>query len=280
MRNPFDVSRDCVPFYANTIVDVGGSHRRKRFNCQDHARTLECRQGVVLCVADGVSMLRDEHGVPHMSAAEVGAWLAAELSAVAALEALKAGASPDEIRAAVAAELVAGLRPIVASLGTRSHQALATTLLLMVITADWTCAWASGDGFWGVVVPGDDVQQLPGVDVELVRSPGPGFTALSGARHQPTMGRLATTRIHKGAAMVAAELQPVLAVSGRVLGGYVATDGLRDEPHLLQAMGMPDCTSKTELVTLLRRAPDSDDLGLAWAADPLPKLIALAGRAR
>lgn len=269
--------RDCSAlYYTGSMTHIGGAHKARNINGQDHAVALACRQGIVLAVSDGVSIVDREH-----SRAEVGAWLTAELAAAAALAALQRGAEPGEIKGEVAAALVAGLGPLWARLGRRAHAGLTTTLVLLVLTPSWTQVWASGDGCWGLLtargarldllrVGGGEVRQVPGAEAR--GDAVPGNVATVGQRHLPRLFELASTEAARDLDAVLAQLQCVLSYGGQAVGAYVATDGLRDEPALEVALRAP-CTSRARLTEQLQRASDSDDLGVAWCAERFPGLI-------
>lgn len=257
MRNGFDDLYDIDAF-----VDVGGSHLRRRFNCQDHAVVMGCDQGLVLCVADGVSVVGGE-----LSSAEAGAWLAAELATRGAIEALQRGAEPGGVLLEVANYLARGLGPIAGLLGRRSDIGLSSTLLLMVLTPRWTYAWGSGDGHWGVTLPPGLAPGPHPANKTLLRAAaslaGSRPTEWQGGRHSDVLFKLATTSAASGVDAIMAQLEPLLVIEGGpALGGYVATDGLRHEPASALLLGQPGAAWREALI----RSYDADDLGIARAS--------------
>jgi hypothetical protein len=246
------------------LVDVGGSHIAHRFNCQDHAVVASCAQGVVLCVADGVSVVGGE-----LSKAEAGAWAGAELATRGALEALQRGVEPSGVRLEVANYLARGLGPITQLLGVKAQVGLSSTLLIMVVTPRWTCAWGSGDGFWGVTLPAEiEPSKAHPANRQLRHEgrcpvgPHAAFAEWYGSRHSTILSQLATTSAGEGVDAVLAQLEPLLVVEdGPVIAAYVATDGLRHEPAAGQLLGQPGADWRPALT----RPANADDLGVAWA---------------
>lgn len=259
-------------YYSRAIVHMGERHRAKALAGQDHAVSLACDEGIVLAVADGVSIVGDRH-----SRAEAGAWLIAELAAAGALAALQRGElEPGAVKVEAATAIAAGLWPLWRVLGDRAPFGLTSTVLLMVVTPKWTHAWASGDGCWGIVLPASSRERVTG-DSLTARALGDHIW-VGGERHVDCLRRLASTaparRDDEVAARMAVldQLRPVLSCGAPVLGAYVATDGLRHEPRLAEALRAPARTP-SEIHDSITRPGGCDDLGVALAAERIAGLI-------
>lgn len=252
---PLMLSRD---FYA-ACMTAAGAKVAGGCPAQDHATIRSHTEGVVLVVADGVSRV---DGLP--SQAQVGAFLVAELAAEGAAAALRRGAGPCDVRAQAAAALHHGLHGIWSELPRETAgRALASTLVLAVVSLAWSAIWCSGDGAWGVVAPaattvrGDELQRA---------SVGPEFQICAGERHNDMHAELAALTARRGPTAAVRDLRTVLYAEGPVLGAYVATDGLRHELALAERLRRPFCGDAVMAQTLLTRPGDCDDLGVAWAA--------------
>lgn len=255
LPGPLMLSRD---YYAACLTAAGAKVADGRAP-QDHATIRSHVEGVVLAVADGVSRV---DGLP--SHAQVGAYLAAELAAEGAISALRRGAGPCDTRAQAAAALHHGLHGIWSELPRETAgRALASTIVLAVVTPAWSAIWCSGDGAWGVVAPA--ATAVRGDDLER-QSIGPEYQACSGARHNDTHVELAALNARRGPTAAVRDLRTVLYADGPILGAYVATDGLRHESTLAERLRRPFCGDAVMARTLLARPADCDDLGVAWAA--------------
>lgn len=251
---PLRLSRD---FYAACMTAPGAKAARGLVP-QDHATMRSHSEGVVLAVADGVTLV---DGLA--SHAHVGAYLAAELTAEGAMAALRRGAGPCDTRAQACAALHHGLHGIWSELQRETAaRALATTIVLAVVTVTWTAIWCSGDGAWGIVAPAATV-----VRGDATRHPiGADFQAVAGERLNETHVELAALNARRGPTAAARDLRTMLYADGPVLGAYVATDGLRHEPPLSERLLRPFCGDPVMARALLTRPNDCDDLGVAWAA--------------
>jgi len=261
-----------VNYYHRAIVRVGERHRAEALSGQDHAVSLACDEGIVLAVADGVSIVGGEH-----SRAEAGAWAIAELAAAGALAALKRGlGEPGAIKVEVATAIAAGLWPLWRVLGDRGQAGLVTTLVVMVVTPTWTHAWASGDGYWGIVLP--DVARPPVTGESLKAKLRGDHVWIGGARHVASLGRLASTAPARRADELAAreavlhQLRPVLSCGASVLGAYVATDGLRHEEVLAELL-LGVVNEPSVLHASITRPAGCDDLGVALVGERFPGMI-------
>jgi hypothetical protein len=261
-------------YYHRAIVRMGESHRAAALSGQDHAVALACDEGIVLAVADGVSIVGGEH-----SRAEAGAWIIAELAAAGALAALKRGSvEPAAVKVEAATAIAAGLWPLWRTLGTRAKAGLVSTLVLMVVTPRWTHAWASGDGYWGIVLPAGSARHERVVGESLAAKLMGGHQWIGGARHVSHLGLLASTaparRDDEVSARLAVldQLRAVLSCSAPVLGAYVATDGLRHEKQLAELLLSP-ANSPESIFGAIQRPADCDDLGVALAAERFPGMV-------
>lgn len=258
-------------FYASSIVRTGGKHKDRGENGQDHALVRRTERGFVLAVADGVSTCTDSAGFRMRTRCEVGSWLVAEVASAAAERALASGVAPGEIGSAVAAAIARAFGPLWAEIGReRGKIGLCSTLLVAVVTADEAHVWASGDGFWGVIVP----QDAPAGAMEIVSPRAIGRTPdhfsdrfYAAGRHTPVINRLATTAARRDAASVEAELEHVLAFHGRAVAVHIATDGLQDHPALDERARTLALQSKGELEALIVDGDHTDDLAIAWVAE-------------
>lgn len=267
---PSTVDDLTVRYYASSIRCQGGRHHAEGLNGQDHTAVSRCPQGIVLAVADGVSLITDECGVPVHSRCEVGSWIVAEVAAAAGRKALLDGWDSEDVVDQVAEALVSTLKPIWESLGEkRARHGLATTLLLAVITEECTRIWASGDGYWGILLPESaDLETLKGEAlIDTVRQ---GVRSVAGSQHCARLGKLAAYEARHDATRTAAQLRPVLTYWGPIIGAHIATDGLRDEPEVLAMARQTALRSKPAIEVALRRDARSDDLGLAWVASRFP----------
>jgi hypothetical protein len=261
-----------ITYYSRAIVRMGERHRAHALPGQDHAVSIAVDEGIVLAVADGVSLVSGEH-----SRAEAGAWLVAELAAAGAVAALQRGETePGAVKVAAATAIAAGLWPIWHILGNRAQVGLTSTLLLMVVTPQWTHGWASGDGCWGVVLPANSRERITGDN--LTGEVGHKYTWIGGERHAARLGHLASTApARRGNELAAREavidqLRSVLSCGAPVLGAYVATDGLRHEPALASLLHAP-ANSPEQLLGSITRPEGCDDLGLALAAERLEGMV-------
>lgn len=259
-------------FYASRLVSTGGKHRAGGLPGQDHAVAVDCDQGAVLVVADGVSRINGD-----WSRAEIGAYLAAHLAARAAVDALAQGLEPGAIKGQIGAALYHGLRGLWTELpDAASMSALISTLLVAVVTGDTTLVWVSGDGAWGLCVPRDtEVRRgdLPSAVEWDVRQTSCGHGRIvRGQTHTQRMGRTAVTESRRSPEHAAAQLHLVLAAQGPTVGAWVATDGLADEPRLAGALDLP-IRSREVLDAALQRPPMGDDVAIAWAAERFPGLL-------
>lgn len=249
------LSRD----YFAACMTAAGAKVASGLPPQDHATIRSQAEGVVLVVADGVSLV---DGLP--SHAQVGAFLAAELVAEGAASALRRGLGPCDTRAQAAAALHHGLYGIWSELPRETAgRALASTIVLAVVSPSWSAIWCSGDGAWGVVAP--SATAVRGDDLERA-AVGPEFQICAGARHNERHVELAALNARRGPTAAARDLQTMLFADGPVLGAYVATDGLRHELALAERLRRPFCGSADMARTLLGRPGGCDDLGAAWAA--------------
>lgn len=260
-----------VSYYSRAIVRMGERHRAHALPGQDHAVSIALNEGIVLAVADGVSLVSGEH-----SRAEAGAWLVAELAAAGAVAALQRGETePGAIKVAAATAIAGGLWPLWHVLGDRGQAGLTSTVLLMVITPRWTHGWASGDGCWGVVLPNTSRERVTGDNLSAKIGK---YTWVGGERHAARLGRLASTaparRVDGFEAREAVldQLRHVLSCPAPVLGAYVATDGLRHEPRLASLLHAP-ANSPEQLLGSITRPEGCDDLGLALAAERLEGMV-------
>lgn len=263
-------------FHADILVRQGVSHHSRGLNCQDHAIARHSDHGVVLVVADGVSSVREgAERVPSNN--EVGAWLAAEVAAGATLAALADGAV-DDIPTRVGEAFHQTLGPLWTAIGkSRGRYGLVSTLLVAVVTDRVTKIWASGDGFWGVILPGDvdaahGLDGAPGIECESLSVAG--NNTYAGAEHAAGFRETATTAARRGATAVTEQLRQVLSFHGPVLAAHVATDGLVDEGDARRLVQRSLVARRATLEAMLTRPDHSDDLAVAWACS---RAAALAG---
>jgi len=249
----------CPEFYSARLTAPGAKVADGR-PMQDHATARSHPAGVVLAVADGVS--RVDGLASH---AQVGAYLAAELAAEGALMALRRELGPCDTRGQAAAALHHGLHGLWTELPReRAFRALASTVLLAVVTPTWSTIWCSGDGAFGVIAPASTV--ISGEDIE--RHPiGAEFVACVGARHYERHDELAPLTARRGPASAVRDLRTMLFAEGPILGAYVATDGLRHEIELARRLRLPMRVDAVTAQTVLARPPGCDDLAVAWAAE-------------
>lgn len=265
-----------VSYYASRLVLQGEGHRADRTNGQDHAVVLRSPAGIVLAVADGVSRCRDEGGAFVSSRCEVGAWIAAEVAAATALEALDAGVEIDRLMGPVGLALAATLGPIWARLGRQAKQGLCSTLLVGVVTPHDARIWASGDGAWGVVLPPKPDTRGSVICHHLShvgRAAGGAGYVFAGGHEARGFARTATTEARVSAAAVEQELELVLRCDGPVLALHVATDGIFDEMPGRSQLAWAPLRSKSDLEGQLQRDPSCDDLAVAWVASRFPGLF-------
>lgn len=264
-------------YQSEALVRLGGRHRSKNINGQDHALAAQHRSAVVLVAADGVSTYTDGDDRKRHGRNEVGSWLAAEVALRASTRALAQGLAPDCIVDYVALALHRAFCPLWGELGVRRGQiGLSTTLLLAIVTPTWTGIYASGDGYWGVVLPvwddmAPDTSCIHGE--ALVDAMRPDAAAVFGSRTGQPVGRLASQEARHDAAAVRAALRPVLLCPQPVLACHVATDGLEDEPEVLDAIRRGPCRARRQVEQLLERPKDSDDLAIAWTCTRTPGLF-------
>lgn len=236
--------------------------RRFPRTCQDHAVTLRGTQGAVLCVADGVSIILREN-----SNAQMGAVLAAELCAAAALDAVERGLGPSEIRELVLGEIESAFGPLARrfdALGqpARWRRTVQAALVLGVRTAGWSAVWCAGDGHWGALGGPDSRPRLLG-SVGLAHDDG---------RWIATGGR--KSRILQSAQIVPDLAAPhalplVLEVAGDVHSLWVSTDGLTDEWETGRLLLSDPGVTSSQIAASTRREEGSDDLAIAASGQVL-----------
>lgn len=263
-------------YYVSRFVMTGGKHRRRGLPGQDHAEVQGCDQGVVLVVADGVSVVGQE-----FSRAEIGAYLAAHLACRAALEGVEAGEDLGGLKGRIGAALYHGLRGLWTEMPSHAlAPALSSTLLVAVVMPERTAIWASGDGCWGVCAPPTtrvEVSKLTRpTPVGWSTSPTPCGQAIvvGGTLHTQLMGKTAVTESRRSPEDAAAQLELMLLAKGPVFGAYVASDGLADEPNVARVLQQP-VRSRSAVEDSLIRGDRGDDLGIAWAAERFPGLLGL-----
>lgn len=259
--------------YHSSLIRQGGSHRADGRNCQDYAVTAECEQGTVLVVTDGASRYHDEQGFKVPSFNEAAAVLVGELAARAAIEGLRSTKFPDAIRDLVAHLLHASLAPLWSTLGeVRGRRILGCTLLLGIVTESWTRIYVSGDGSWGVhLAPDVNTDSLVGKG--LVVAERGGIVSARGTLHTPKLGAIASMEARTSPEAVIEALPLALAVDAPVLGAWVSTDGLRDEPAVQRLIQAKPLVSSTVLREALEAPAHGDDLALAWASDRIASLL-------
>jgi hypothetical protein len=256
------------PLYHSHLISIGDRHLRRGRNCQDHALARAVSAGAVFCVADGASNYEDDRGATVPSHNEAGAIIVAEVAVTAALAGVAAGLDGDAVHQLVCTELAASLRHLWRILGSRGQGVLGTTLLLGVVTPEWSRIWASGDGEWGLYLPRRaNLGNLRGPNL-LDTQFSDGTTSVRGGCHTPRLKGTAACAARKGGDAVAEAFPVALAFDGPVLGGWIATDGLRDEPELQAQLRRTPPRDKTALEAVLRRPSHCDDLGIAWAVTP------------
>lgn len=261
-------------YYHVAEVRVGGSHLRRGHNGQDHAVVRSSEDAVVLAVADGIGGVRDGGSVVA-SRNEVASWLAAELAAKTALAHIGAGGGFDSLPDAVGAALHGCFHPLWGSLGRRvGEYGLGTTLLLAVLTEERTQIWLSGDGYWGVLLPPQASPSAVTLHDRALAGAGPNVLRFTGGVHESSFDETITTIARRSdPSQAIASLRPVLVCEGQVLAAYVATDGLRDEPRLMQMFGDCPIRRRQTFQDLLVRGEQSDDLAVAWACTRVPGLL-------
>lgn len=258
------------------LVRTGGRHREQAVNGQDHAVVGHHASAVVLCVADGVSLIVGGGQQQH-SRNEVGSWLAAEVALTAALRALDKGTKPESVVDSVAGALHRSFNRLWTEIGLQHGQlGLTTTLLLAIVTPTWTGIYASGDGYWGVTLPVWDgaPPDLASIQGEaLVETVRPDGAAVFGCQTRQPVRNLASVQARLDAAAVRSALRPVLLCPQPVLAVHIATDGLEDERPLLDKLRRGPCRAKNEVEGTLERPESSDDLALAWTFTRVPGMF-------
>lgn len=251
-------------FVAGALV-APGAKVAEGYAPQDHAAVRVHDAGVVLAVADGVTLVE---GRP--SCAQVGAYLCAELAAEGALTGLRRGASPGDTRGQAAAALHHGLLGIWTELPREAAwRALASTTVLAVVTSTWSAIWLSGDGAFGLIAPAST--KVHGIEGQPVAG-DPRFAVFAGARQVDLHGELASLNARRSVGAAAGDLRTMLYADGPVLGAYVATDGLRHEAALERRLRYPVRTEEAARALLVRPS-GCDDLAVAWASERQPGLL-------
>jgi hypothetical protein len=259
--------------YVNTLVVPGASHLRDGRNCQDYATTASCNEGTVIVVSDGASNYRDDRGHKNASHNEAGAILVGELAQAAALEGLRAKLSPDAIADLVALRIHTGLHPLWALMEGRGLLALGATMVLGLVTDHYTRIWLSGDGAFGVYLSqAASLDSLTGTS--LIDTQRAGLVSICRSHHTPHLERTVTTAARRSVEDVRRTMTLALGIDQPVIGAWVASDGLADEPVVQRMVQAAPQTSRGRLADALTRPPQSDDLAVAWVCDRFPDLTA------
>ena len=236
-------------YQGGLLVRAGTASLTLRSNCQDHARCLVTRHGVVMAVADGVSGRRRTID-DRPSRTEVGAVLSVEIAVLAAArelaEASRDGSTPD-VAGVVACALEHALAPLGMEMGRAQAHTMPATLLISVLTPTFCATWTCGDGGFGWILPPDATPTYQRDATPNVHEEG---TRWTWSRSTPTLSNLAALEACRGRG-VRRLLDLAFLAPGSAAAAYLATDSVEYEPTIRFGLESP-VRRPGELATTLR----------------------------